>query len=49
MEIISDKYSLQWTPVGGYKDNNATINIWTDPAAGLTDRITKCYRFGSLN
>lgn len=40
LETLIDKYTVQWTPVGGYKDNIATINIGTDPAAGLAERIT---------
>lgn len=40
LEILHDDYNIKWTPVGGYKDNIATINIGTDPAAGLAERIT---------
>lgn len=40
LEILIDKYNVNWIPVGGYKDNIATINIGTDPAAGLAERIT---------
>ena len=40
LEIIIDKYNINWTPVGGRSNNIATINIGTDPAAGLTERIT---------
>lgn len=40
LENLIDNYSVDWTPVGGYKDNIATINIGTDPAAGLAERIT---------
>jgi hypothetical protein len=40
LENLIDNYNVQWTPVGGYKDNIATINIGTDPAAGLTERMT---------
>ncbi len=29
-----------WEPVGGRRNNLATINIGTDPAAGVTERIT---------
>lgn len=32
--------NIKWIPVGGRQDNIATINIGTDPAAGLTERIT---------
>ncbi|WP_291131184.1 hypothetical protein [Flavobacterium sp. UBA7682] len=40
LETLIDDYSVDWTPVGGYKDNIATINIGTDPAAGLAERLT---------
>lgn len=40
LEILIDTYNVSWTPVGGYKDNIATINIGSDPAAGLAERIT---------
>ena len=40
LETLIDEYNVSWTPVGGYKDNIATINIGTDPAAGLAERIT---------
>jgi len=40
LELLIDKYNVNWLPVGGYKDNIATINIGTDPAAGLAERIT---------
>ena len=31
---------ITWEPVGGRKNNLATINIGTDPAAGIIERIT---------
>lgn len=37
---LIDNHNVQWNPVGGYKDNIATINIGTDPAAGLAERMT---------
>lgn len=40
LEALIDNYDVSWSPVGGYKDNIATINIGTDPAAGLAERIT---------
>lgn len=40
LEILIEDYNVDWAPVGGYKDNIATINIGTDPAAGLAERIT---------
>jgi len=36
-QIISKS---RWEPVGGRKNNLATINIGTDPASGVTERIT---------
>ena len=40
LENIIDKSEIDWVPVGGFKDNVATINMGTDPAAGLAERIT---------
>ena len=40
LEDLIDCQNVSWTPVGGHKDNIATINIGTDPAAGLAERIT---------
>lgn len=40
LEEISNDYDTRWLPVGGRNNNLATINIGTDPAAGLTERIT---------
>lgn len=40
LEVLIDEYDVKWTPVGDRRDNIATINIGTDPAAGLTERIT---------
>lgn len=40
LEQIHEEYSTHWIPVGGRPNNLATINIGTDPAAGLTERIT---------
>lgn len=37
---IQDNHVINWVPVGDRRDNIATINIGTDPAAGLTERIT---------
>jgi hypothetical protein len=37
---LVDEHEIKWIPVGGRQDNIATINIGTDPAAGLTERIT---------
>lgn len=38
MEVGKSNYRFE--PVGGRKNNLATINIGTDPAAGVTERIT---------
>lgn len=35
-----EEENIKWVPVGSRLDNIATINIGTDPAAGLTERIT---------
>lgn len=40
IEEINNAYDTRWLPVGGRNNNLATINIGTDPAAGLTERIT---------
>lgn len=37
---LTEDADLDWLPVGGFKDNVATINMGTDPAAGLAERIT---------
>lgn len=37
---FQEDVNIKWVPVGGRQDNIATINIGTDPAAGLTERIT---------
>jgi len=34
------KPKMRWDPVGNRKNNLATINIGTDPASGVTERIT---------
>ncbi len=40
LEEFQEEVNIKWIPVGGRQDNIATINIGTDPAAGLTERIT---------
>ena len=40
LEEINDSHDTGWKPVGDRFNNLATINIGTDPAAGLTERIT---------
>lgn len=40
LELLIDDFDISWIPVGEKADNIATINMGTDPAAGLTERIT---------
>src|SRR5690349_12469316 len=40
LEELTENIEVDWLPVGGFKDNVATINMGTDPAAGLAERIT---------
>lgn len=40
IEEVQENATVSWTPVGGRQNNISTINIGTDPAAGLTERIT---------
>ncbi len=40
LEELTDNHDLQWVPVGGRGNNQSTINMGTDPAAGLVERIT---------
>jgi hypothetical protein len=37
---LTDNHEIRWTPVGGRGNNQSTINMGTDPAAGLVERIT---------
>lgn len=37
---LSDDYEIAWKPVGGNENNLATINLGSDPAAGVVERIT---------
>ncbi len=37
---LSEKEDVGWVPVGGKQNNLATINIGSDPAAGVIERIT---------
>lgn len=43
IEKISASKPIRWIPVGGRSNNLATINIGSDPAAGLTERITNAF------
>src|SRR5689334_18810083 len=40
LDDLTEAESVDWIPVGGFRDNVATINMGTDPAAGLAERIT---------
>mgnify|MGYP000932277424 CR=1 FL=1 len=40
LEELTDNYKIEWEPVGGRGNNQSTINMGTDPASGLVERIT---------
>src|SRR5277367_75759 len=40
LETLTDDFDIKWEPVGGRGNNQSTINMGTDPAAGLIERIT---------
>ncbi|MBI5676484.1 MAG: hypothetical protein HZC48_11770 [Nitrospirae bacterium] len=40
LEILTEDYDIKWLTVGGRGNNQSTINMGTDPAAGLVERIT---------
>ena len=40
IEFIEKNHAITWQPVGDSKMNLSRINIGTDPAAGVTERIT---------
>ncbi len=40
LEILTEDFDIKWLPVGGRANNQSTINMGTDPAAGLIERIT---------
>lgn len=40
LEVLTEDYNIKWLPVGGRGNNQSTINMGTDPAAGLVERIT---------
>jgi hypothetical protein len=40
LEILTEDFDIKWLPVGGRGNNQSTINMGTDPAAGLVERIT---------
>jgi len=37
---LTDNHQIRWEAVGGRGNNQSTINMGTDPAAGLVERIT---------
>ena len=37
---LTDNHEIRWHAVGGRGNNQSTINMGTDPAAGLVERIT---------
>lgn len=40
LEILTDEHNISWRPVGDRENNQSTINMGTDPASGLVERIT---------
>src|ERR1700733_1421315 len=40
LEVLTEDHNIKWLPVGGRGNNQSTINMGTDPAAGLVERIT---------
>ncbi|CAA9367399.1 MAG: hypothetical protein AVDCRST_MAG93-8089, partial [uncultured Chloroflexia bacterium] len=40
LEELARQYEVAWAPVGGRDNNMATINLGSDPAAGLIERVT---------
>jgi hypothetical protein len=40
LEVLTEDHDIKWLPVGGRGNNQSTINMGTDPAAGLIERIT---------
>lgn len=40
LEILTEDFDIKWMPVGGRENNQSTINMGSDPAAGLVERIT---------
>lgn len=40
LEVLTDDFNINWLSVGGRGNNQSTINMGTDPAAGLIERIT---------
>src|SRR3972149_6833637 len=40
LEVLTEDFDIKWDFVGGRGNNQSTINMGTDPAAGLIERIT---------
>lgn len=40
LEVLTEDHDIKWLPVGGRANNQSTINMGTDPAAGLIERVT---------
>ena len=40
MAMLGNRYNIKWLPVGGRENNLATINLGSDPAAGVIERVT---------
>ena len=40
ISTFSEDYEIAWRPVGGNENNLATINLGSDPAAGVIERVT---------
>ncbi len=40
LELLTENFDIKWLPIGGRENNQSTINMGTDPAAGLIERIT---------
>ncbi|MDP3462315.1 MAG: hypothetical protein Q8S18_05970 [Bacteroidales bacterium] len=40
LEVLTEDYEISWREVGDRPNNQSTINMGTDPAAGLVERIT---------
>ena len=40
IDAFIENYDIGWKPVGGNENNLATVNLGSDPAAGLIERVT---------
>ncbi len=43
LEELTRQHEVAWAPVGGRDNNMATINLGSDPAAGLIERVTNAF------